>query len=370
MWRDRPSGRLRAGALVLAASFASLLFPVVAADAKRTSRHHPKAARIVDLPVSFHVLDVNRSLLPCPSDGAPETIAGRLVAPASVLAHPARAATVTVYLHEFSFGKWFWNFPDPAYDYAALEARAGHVSVLIDRLGYGESSHPNGFATCLGADADEEHQIVLQLRAGSYSLVGAASRSFQHVVLAGHSGGALDSEVEAYSFGGIDGLIIFAQADQDPTALGTQEGLREGLTCGLGGEPSYPSGPGGYAYFGQTTADWERDYFHDADPRVVAAAAALRHRDPCGDVGSFVQGLILDHLYVPRITVPVLLLYGLGDALFAQPAAGRDERALFTGSRDVSLSFFPGAGHALTLQRSAPAVRQRVSQWLNARGLG
>jgi len=332
--------------------------------------HRRVGPMVVDLPVSFRVLDINRSLLPCPASGGPATIAGRLVAPAAVLRHPRRAANVTLYLHEFSFGKWFWDFADPAYDYAAIEARAGHVSVLIDRLGYGQSSHPNGYTTCLGADADEEHQIVTRLRAGSYQLQGAAARSFQRVVAAGHSGGAMDSEIEAYSFGDINGLIIFAQADQDPTSVGTQEGLSEGLECALGGQPSYPGGPGGYAYFGQTTADWERDYFHDAHPRVVAAAAALRYRDPCGDVGSFVQGLIIDHLYVPRITVPVLLLYGLDDALFAQPAAGEAERGLFSGSRDVSLTFFPGAGHALTLQRSAPAVRRRVGQWLNARGLG
>ena len=367
----RPSSRpgLCATAVLVGLALTSLL-PVAAADARSGHRHRPTRAPVVDLPVRFRVLDVNRSLLPCPADGAPATIVGRLVAPTSVLAHPGRAANVTLYLHQFSFGKWFWDFPDPAYDYAAIEARAGHVSVLIDRLGYGQSSHPNGYATCLGADADEEHQIVVQLRSGSYELRGAPARSFQHVVLAGHSGGAMDSEIEAYSFGGVDGLIIFAQADQDPTSLGTQEGLREGLVCALGGQASYPAGPGGYAYFGQTASDWERDYFHDADPRIVAAAAALRYRDPCGDVGSFVQGLVADHLYDPGITVPVLLLYGLDDALFSQPAAGQDERTLFTGSRDVSLSFVPGAGHALTLQRSAPAVRERVSQWLGAHGLG
>lgn len=66
----------------------------------------------------------------------------------------------------------------------------------------------------------------------------------------------------------------------------------------------------------------------------------------------------------------MLLLYGLGDALFDQPTAGRNQRRLFTGSDDVTLVFFPRAGHALNLERSAPAVRERVSDWLDARGLG
>ena len=64
----------------------------------------------------------------------------------------------------------------------------------------------------------------------------------------------MDSEIEAYSFGGIDGLIVFAHADGDPTLLGTQEGAVQGLVCLGGGQPSEPRGPGGYAYFGQTAA--------------------------------------------------------------------------------------------------------------------
>jgi hypothetical protein len=345
---------------------------VVVAVLVPTMRAAHASPGIVDVPVRFSVDNVNRSMLPCTAGGGRVTIVGRLVGPASVLNASSNPTptTVTLYLHEFSFGKWFFHFADPAYDYATLEAKQGHVSVLVDRLGYGDSAHPNGYATCLGADADEEHQMVTQLRSGSYQVDGAPARRFQHVVVAGHSGGAMDSEIEAYSFGDIDGLMIFAHADQDPTQLGTAEALREGFVCAGGGQPSVPGGPGGYAYFGQTSSDWSRDYFHDAEPAIVTAAVPLRHRDPCGDVGSFVQGAIVNHLHDRDIHVPVLLLYGLSDALFAQPTAGADQRRLFTGTHDVTLAYFAGAGHALTLQRSAPDVRQRVSDWLDGHGLG
>jgi alpha-beta hydrolase superfamily lysophospholipase len=333
-----------------------------------TAQHHMPDG-VVDLPVTFKVRNVNRSLVPCFADGSRVTLAGRIVGPRSLLTSPSSAAAVTLYLHEFSFGKWFWHFPVPAYDYAAIEAQAGHVSVVIDRLGYGDSSHPNGYATCVGADADEAHQIVQQLRAGSYQLTGAKPPAFRRVVLAGHSGGAFASEMEAYSFGGIDGLMILAHADQDPGALGTQEEAAQSLVCATGGQPSEPGGPGGYAYFGQTASDWRRDYFVDAEPRIVDAAVPLRHRDPCGDVGTILQGAVVNHLMDSRIHVPVLLLYGLGDRLYDQPRAGLDQRRLYTGSPDVTLAFFAGAGHALLLQRSAPAVRARVSTWLDAHNL-
>src|SRR5207245_8193819 len=103
---------------------------------------------------------------------------------------------------------------------------------------------------------------------------------------------------------------------------------------------------------------------------IMTAAVPLRHRDPCGDVGSFVQGAFVNHRYDGDIKVPVLLLYGLSDALFAQPSAGYAQRQLFTGTSDVTLRFFRGAGHALTLQRSAPQVRSVVSHWLDQRRLG
>jgi hypothetical protein len=60
--------------------------------------------------------------------------------------------------------------------------------------------------------------------------------------------------------------------------------------------------------------------FHDADPAVVAAANALRNPDPCGDDDSVVDATALDHLMLPTVTVPVLLLYGSNDALFPPPA--------------------------------------------------
>jgi pimeloyl-ACP methyl ester carboxylesterase len=210
----------------------------------------------------------------------------------------------------------------------------------------------------------------MQLRAGTYDLGGMAARPFSHVVLGGHSGGAQGSELEAYSFGGIDGLMIFAHADQGPTLRGVTEGLQEGVVCLLGGQQSEPGGPGQYAYFGQTPADWQADYFQGAEQRIVDAATPLRHRDPCGDVGSFVQLAALNSQNLKRITVPVLLLYGLSDALFSQPSAGQTQKGFFSGSSDVTLDYFPGAGHALTLENSAPAIRTTVDTWLSARGLG
>lgn len=326
-------------------------------------------ADVVDLPVSFEVRNVNRSELSCRTNGAEVRLAGRIVGPEEVLAAPDRPTNVTLYLHEFSFGKWMWHFPDPEYDFVTKLAEKGHVSVIVDRLGYDESPRPPGQGICLGGDADMAHQMVSQLRSGSYELGGLQARSFDRVVLAGHSGGGMVAQVAAYSFGGIDGLMNFAHVDQGFTPSGLTFGVVQGAICGLGGQPSEPGRARGYAYFAQLDAEWRYAFMHNADPRITAAATPLRNRDPCGDVFSFVNGHFVDYQHVPEITVPTLLLYPLNDTNYDQPSAGYAQRRLFRGSSDVTLEFFPGA-HAMPLQRSAPQLQDRVSAWLTARGLG
>lgn len=326
---------------------------------------HAGDTDVVELSVRFEVRNVNRSELPCYANGAHVTIVGTLIAPRSALSDTSRA--VTLYLHEFSFGKWMWNFPDAEYDYAARMADKGHVSVVVDRLGYGASDHPHGFETCLGADADIAHQMVTQLRQGSYQVTGATAPSFDRVVLAGHSGGGMSAQITAYSFGDVDGLMLFSHADQGFSFYGMDQGGRQGFRCALGGEPSEPGQPGGYAYFGETDAEWQKNFFHEPESRIVQAATEMRHRDPCGNAASFGTGPLVNPARLGEISIPVLLLYPLDDSLYDHPSAGRNQARLFTGSSDVSLSFFPG-GHALPLQPSAPALRDRTSQWLDQHG--
>src|SRR4051794_1304130 len=78
---------------------------------------------LVDVPVRFQVANVNRSKLACSGDGASYTVAGHLSAPRRAL---AGGAAVALYLHEFSFGQFFWRFQVSGYDYAKALARAGH----------------------------------------------------------------------------------------------------------------------------------------------------------------------------------------------------------------------------------------------------
>src|SRR5256885_15381973 len=105
----------------------------------------------------------------------------------------------------------------------------------------------------------------------------------------------------------------------------------------------------------------------NASPTVVQAVAAARNRDPCGDTLSIPNAIAADNVGLRTIAVPLLLLAGRNDALF--PPAGVDQqKGMFTGSGDVTEVLMDKTGHAITLERTAAAVRDAIAAWLSKRG--
>ena len=326
----------------------------------------PASAGTVELPVSFDVTNTNTSHVPCPSDGRSYTVSGHLVAPEAELGSGSPA--VTLYLHGLGYGEFYWRFQAvPGYDFAAAQAREGHASIVIDRLGYDSSGHPDGRDSCSGSEADVAHQIVGALRSGSYRIGAGEGVPFSRVALAGHSMGSIIAQVEAYSFRDIDALVVTAYADQGQTPLLLSESSKTGLVCAAGGQPAEGGGPGGYAYFGQTSEDSRAMMYHNASPAVIAAADALRNLDPCGLIGSTSQTQLVNQLELGSVSVPVLIVCGSDDAIFGADGCARQQDH-YTGSSDVSTVVIGGTGHALALERTRQRFQAAVSTWLDARG--
>ena len=333
----------------------------------------PAAADVVDLPVSFRVRNVKRSQVVCPSDGREYTVRGHLVAPRGFLAEGRRRPrAVTLYLHGSLIGEAAWRSPVHGYDWPRRLARAGHASITIDQLGFGRSGLPDGMQVCVGSWADVAHQVVAELRDGRYALAGdRPARRFQRVGLASYCLGGLIAQVEAYSFKDVDAFVVLSSAFDQGFSRGAATDLFTNprgptLVCARGGERKEPAGPGSYAYVfpGTERAEW----FSDADDAVVDAVVRTHEREPCGEGPSLAGALAADRRHLGEIAVPVLLVFGGRDAIFPPPA-GERQRALFTGSRDVTLVELPDAGHALQLGRSAARARSVVASWLRRRGL-
>ena len=330
-----------------------------------------RPARIVDIPVAFDVQNTNGSGVPCASDGAGYTLRGHLVAPRAALKGP-RPRSVTLYVHGFNSGEWNWRFPVRGYHTAFALARLGHATVTFDRLGFDSSDFPGGALTCFGAHADMAHQVVESLRTGAYAASGRRPVPFQKVVVAGHDLGGTVAEIEAYSFGDIDGLIVMNIADGGQGYLPPAPSLPEfGDTlgrCGSGGESAEKDGRDGYVRFIRSDDDLRRYAMPNSEPAIVARLVGLANKNPCGDIASTPTALNVNQARVGEIQVPVLLLYTELDFNRFAGAPAEEQRSYFTGSDDVALVTMSGTGHFPFLDRNAPRFRSIVSDWLRSRG--
>ena len=318
--------------------------------------------QVVRLPVAFHVVNTNTSGAPCISDGAPYTVRGHIVGQRAALARSG--GPITVYLYGYEGGEWNWDLRSPpGYAYAAEMARAGHVSLTLDELGYGASGRPaDGNDVCVGSEADVTHQIITQLRQRSYSATGSAPVRFGRVVLAGHDVGGLVAEVEAAAYSDVDGLITVTWADQGQTPWILQRAAVAGLQwC--------TTEPSGYVHFA-TEEDWRTLLFYRADRAVVDATDRLRNVNPCGIVRSVPQTVALDvaESRMASVTAPVLVVFGDEDTLVWSRSAEEQQQNQFTSSKDKSTAFIPDAGHFPMFERSEARFRSVMDAWLDKHG--
>jgi pimeloyl-ACP methyl ester carboxylesterase len=333
------------------------------------------SSAIVDLPVAFGVENTNSSGVPCPSDGAHYTVRGNLVGPRWAL-EGRRPRAVTVYLHGINVGGFMWRLPGfEELDHAASLARRGHVSLVIDQMGYDSSGHSHGWLNCLGSQADMTRQLVERLRTGGYAVAGGAPVSFQTVVLAGHDTGATIADIVAYSYpGAIDALVHFNWAEQGFT-LTPQVGFAEAApVCASGGQPAEQGppdrddpagGPSGYVQF-LTDSQIRAEQFN-TEPAVVDRLMRMVNRNPCGQFSQIPAVLQINTQRLPEIEIPVL--YGYTDHEFIWTQEGLAQQAQhYRNSRDLTTVVIRNAGHFPNFSRVASNFHSTIAQWLSTRG--
>lgn len=355
------------GLVIIAAIVAGVLIATNGSKSSVATAHAATSHATVDEPVEFTVTDEDRSLLRCPTTGATYVVQGRLVAPAS-----GPGASATLYLSGVILSGLFeWHYDlVPGYDYARALAALGHTSVVVDRVGYGKTvPYPaNGDQDCLGAQADEMHQIVGQLRSGSYIVPGSSGvkpKAFARIGMAGYSIGGIITELEAGSFHDVNAAAIVSIANQDMTNYGTS--FAEIPKLCFPGSSKPPGGRMGY-FRTLPLAKLAPLLSRQADPRVVASLTQYAQLDPCGDLltgESWFTGV--DSAARAAIKVPVLVIHGDFDVLF-NPPAWRAEYNHFTGTHDKTLIGLP-VGQLVMLDRDAATFQQDMARWLAARGL-
>src|SRR3989441_10602673 len=365
-------------------TFVTALCAILTMLAITMADSHGRVARaadtILELPVSFQVVNTNTSGVACPWDGLPYTVQGHLVGAQSIIYGPAPRA-ITVYVHGFSSSEPNWSFKlVPGYDLPVEMAKLGHVSLVINRLGYSPSDHPPGMMSCVGTAADVVHQIIGQLRnpAVGAALPDGAHVAFSSVALAGHDTGGTIAEGEAYSYKDIDGLFISAFANTGFSQKITEFSFKAGAACLQGGQPSDQGAPNYHNFPPMTDEELYQDeallreIFQYTDETVFQAikqaiADHKRQLNPCGDINSVPGAVASDLARLNEVTVPVLIFVTDSDFAFSKEGLER-ERTFFTGSRDVSSPFLPQPPHFWMWGLTAPKARQIESDWLCSRG--
>ena len=362
-------GRVKRALALLSLALVLVMGVSASAEAK-TVKKKVKAASVE---ATFTVRNTNTSQFACTSDGAQYTVKGHITGPASALAAASkkkkakkRPRGVTLYLHGLGLGEWFWNFqPVAGVNYALQQARAGHVSVTVDRVGYGLSGHPDGNQSCIGSQADVAHQLVQALKTGSYTVSVGKARKYRRVALAGHSAAGEISILEAYSYKDVNALIVVGFSFSNLAAANIAFGNQRNV-CQAGGIPPATVGAPNYALFGQTPAEFEQTMFHSATKAVRAAAIPLHNPDPCGDNLSLTDAINQQRAGVGKIKVPAVVICGDSDFLYA--SFGCVAQAERFGSKDKRSITIKNAGHALPLEATAKTFRSKLGNWLSRRG--
>jgi pimeloyl-ACP methyl ester carboxylesterase len=308
--------------------------------------------------VAFDVVTTNHSGLPCDPltlGAGHRTVRGHLTGPGAEL--DSDEVDGTLYSHGDGYDETFYRYPgDEDYDYVDQMARRGHVSVSIDRLGYGESDRPNGNSTCFGTEADVLHQIIGQLRQGSYH--GEATPRFGRVALVGHSASGLIAEQEAAGFHDIDALGVLDSGELDAQPLVLLRAGEEQARCLTSRD--------GYVPLEASDAEFRSDHLYNVEPDIADHLTAHRTEDACAGLRNSGQAVAGNGVRNNTITVPVLLLAGAEDRLFQNRGP---QAATYSRSPKVTVELVPETGHAVAFSRNAPIFQADMDRWLDANHL-
>ncbi|MDN3359686.1 alpha/beta fold hydrolase [Actinomadura sp. DC4] len=258
----------------------------------------------------------------------------------------------------------YFDFPgfEGRYSYTRFMNDRGYDTLAIDRLGMGRSTRPpGGVLVNAFSNADALRQVVGAVRSN-----GLEGRSYDRIVLTGHSYGTFVSDLTAATYHDVDGVIGTGWFQQ-PTALGVAgivailwPAAIDARFFGTIADPTYV-----------TTRPGTRGFFYrraDTDPAVIAADEATKDTASLSETTYLLPeaaGL------TTRIGVPTLRVIGQYDNVICNPlpctrnGLARLAPALFPAGAEVHVQ--PGAGHDVALELNNVDGFRAELAWLESR---
>jgi pimeloyl-ACP methyl ester carboxylesterase len=267
-----------------------------------------------------------------------------------------------VLVHGSTYSRIYWDFPvNPArYSATRILARAGYLTLAIDRLGSGESDRPPSDQVTADVSASALHQVISRLKSGP----GTRTRSGK-VLVVGHSSGSTLAIREAARFADVDGLVITGFMH----SFGSADFFEQSIYPAAD-DPKFENDssiPSGYT----TTRPGVRlvwYYAFNADEAVYAADERTKDAMPGADSGGFVDELLGlgGGPFARQVDVPVLAIVGERDLGFCTPPGcdqADNEAASYPASPDFRMIVRPRTGHSVSLHRDAPETTDLIRRW-------
>jgi pimeloyl-ACP methyl ester carboxylesterase len=299
------------------------------------------------------------------ADGQPlqYTIYGELCNPAGRSGH-----TVQLLVPGATYGHVYWDFPyEPqTYSYVRALNEAGYSTFNIDRIGTGQSSHPDLSVVKVTMDIEAYvlHEIVQDLRSGSIG-----DQQFDRVLLVGHSLGSGVVWIEAGTYHDVDGVIVTGLAHHfnSPKLADVFSTLYPAMF-----DPRFSGDGYGAEYVTTKPETRASDFYYlpGADPNVIATDEATKETAADGEARTF--GSVEADGISAQITVPVLLILGQQDSIFcgsqATDCSSADsvlqaEVPYYSPQAQLQAVVIPNVGHDLNLQEDAAIWFEAAIAW-------
>ncbi len=337
-------------AMLSALSLCAGLSPRIASAASANSL--PTCRSITSIPVTLS-----------PTDPTTYQVAGQLCATGNL-----RGKTMQLLVHGFTYDHRYWDWPDsPQYSYARTAAAAGYVTLAIDRLGDGASSHPvDGNTLTPASEGYVLHQIIQKLRAGAIE-----GTSFAKVVTVGHSLGSVISAEEAATYHDVNGVILSGFMHDVPPAVLASFG--NGIYS-ANQDPAFANSGLNDTYLTTRPGSRTPFFFNTAhtSPAVIAKDEQIKQTGTTGEAAGFDAASAL----TPQINVPVLLAMGESDALFCDSSVGLScanrsavlarEQSHFSSDAHLQAYVLPGSGHDMNLEQGSLQWYVAANLWTAA----
>ncbi|MBM7369218.1 alpha/beta hydrolase [Gordonia hydrophobica] len=279
-------------------------------------------------------------------------------------------SVVQILIPGATYDRSYWDFPGfgGRYSYVKHASRAGQATLAIDPIGVGKSTLPVGWQVSSPSSAQAVHEVIRAMRNGRLG------RSWDKVVLVGHSFGSLTAMLEAGTYNDVDGLLI-SGASHAPGPGGIAQIIGNVRPAVDDPATKGTTPDGDYTYL--SVPNVRAGAFHapgDSDPAVVKADEATRVAGTAGILATI-------PVFIPAtfdIDVPVLIANGSADKVFCAQGDGgsltdcantqslyRSERPFFPRA-ELSTYVLPGAGHSMNLALNNRAFFDRAVSWVDA----